>query len=125
MILTMTSSSQKRKRDREDSGDELEDEGELRARFQRAFEAKFKPLEKPPPLQNGQDDAEVSSPEELSDDEWSGFDEDEVTVQVVEHASTGSVELDRRAEKTFMVCRTPSSLSALANDCIVFPTTWL
>ena len=105
---TMAVSIGKRKRgsDPEADGDGLEDEGALRARFQRAFEAKFKPLERVEPIPSKADD-EISDEEDEGADEsdWSGLSDEAEAVVVVQH---GSTEYDeqysrRQDKKEFMV----------------------
>ena len=99
-----------------DDRDVSSDEDDVRARFQRAFEAKFKPLEtsgKPSePAQSGREQAAV---EDGQDSDWSGLSEDDDGVQgdeigdvveVVDHA-TSKTNRDGQARqfdmKSFMV----------------------
>lgn len=98
----------KRKRDGGDSAsdDEFEDESAMRARFQRAFEAKFKPLERLQPLRRivemGTGDANESNE---SDSDWSGLSADGDLVDVVHYDGThdGQQQDDKLEKKAFMV----------------------
>ena len=99
------------KRKREQNDDASEDEDAIRARFQRAFEARFKPLEvrRPSPqpqvtednLEDGEDD------EDLEGSDWSGLSDDDRPVEVVEHAVIQSHDAAtvEREKKAFMVSR--------------------
>jgi hypothetical protein len=78
----------KRKRaDHDDTQDDnSEAEFDVRARFQRAFEAKFKPLEPQSPVQDPEiDDDEYSDDEGSSDSEWRGIVDEVPAVQIFEH----------------------------------------
>lgn len=93
--------------EREESNHELEDEAEMRARFQRAFEAKFKPLErsqtvsKHSRLEESEQDIEPDS-----DSDWSGLSVDEDLVQTIRYdiASPDGHDIQRHEKKAFMVC---------------------
>lgn len=65
-----------------------EDDDTARALFQRAFEAKFKPLEKSTrPVSDDEDDEEDGqSGEEDAESDWSGVSDEENAVEVVEHS---------------------------------------
>lgn len=98
----------RKKCDHNDSEDE--DEGTARALFQRAFEAKFKPLEtKPKPIEEPSED-EVDD-ESDGDSAWNGLseDEEETQVEIVQHAEpTISDDMDRIFErKAFMSSKPP------------------
>ncbi|KAK5167404.1 pre-rRNA processing and 40S ribosomal subunit assembly [Saxophila tyrrhenica] len=106
----MAASSGKRKRD--NSNDDSEDEGALRARFQKAFEAKFRPLDikKPsPPPEPDEDDHEDDEESEASD--WEGLSDDEREVEVIQHGSARSPDAMaiEREKKAFMSSRPPTS----------------
>lgn len=65
-----------------------ENEVEARALFQKAFEARFKPLEVQPVRNEDSDDIDSDDRDDESADEsdWDGIPEDEDVVEVVEHA---------------------------------------
>lgn len=105
--MAVTIGKRKRRNDvdiREESASE--DSDDLRTRFQRAFEAKFKPLKiSPPPSKPGEvEEEDVAEQGEESD--WSGFSEDaEDNVVVVDHAraNSGNDEVRQHEVKAFMV----------------------
>ncbi|KAH9828323.1 hypothetical protein Tdes44962_MAKER02488 [Teratosphaeria destructans] len=112
----MSRSLGKRKRRADVDGrvDENEgaDEGDIRARFQRAFEAKFKPLELQKPINSDQsegDDESVRSVDDGSD--WDGVSEDATTVEIVQHDSMNGREreTDRQEMKAFMSSKPPTA----------------
>ncbi|KXS98242.1 hypothetical protein AC578_6275 [Pseudocercospora eumusae] len=65
-----------------------EDDAEARALFQKAFEAKFKPLEVQPvrPEDADENDSHDHDDESAEESDWAGISEDEDEVEVVEHA---------------------------------------
>lgn len=88
-----------------DSGSASGDEN-ARAFFQRAFEAKFKPLEKTTkPLKAPEEVETEYSDREVEDSDWSGLSDDEKPVQIVEHGAAGNADVgnDRGEMKAFMV----------------------
>jgi len=97
------------KRKRDDSDDGSEDEGAVRARFQRAFEAKFKPLDVRKPSPSPElivDDIEDDEDEEdLETSDWEGLSDDDGAVEVVELAVFPSHDASaiEREKKAFMV----------------------
>lgn len=112
----MATSIGKRKRrdDVEDSKHSSSDDDDIRARFQKAFEAKFKPLEvneKPQKdaaleQQVAQEDEQDDS-DDLEDSDWSGLSEEENGVEVVSHAEAKPTDdiARQRGAKSFMVSR--------------------
>jgi hypothetical protein len=100
----------KRKRGQDDDieGDSSQNEDDIRARFQRAFEAKFAPLPQSK-LSKAEtvDEEDVDDEEDDSDEsEWGGIEEDSNTVQVFDHESKMGDTSDAvaRERKIFMVC---------------------
>jgi hypothetical protein len=84
----------KRKRGEDDAnpGVSSENEDDIRARFQRAFEARFAPLPQPKSsevetLDEGDVDDEEDDSEDSDDREWGGIEDDGDTVQVFDHQS--------------------------------------
>lgn len=65
-----------------------DDDAEARALFQKAFEAKFKPLEVQPVRDedSDEDDSDDHDDESADESDWDGISEDEDTVEIVEHA---------------------------------------
>ncbi|KAI6822384.1 hypothetical protein KC367_g4923 [Hortaea werneckii] len=116
----MATSIGKRKRrdDVEDSKHSSSDDDDIRARFQKAFEAKFKPLEvneKPQKdaaleQQVAQEDEQDDS-DDLEDSDWSGLSEEENGVEVVSHAEAKPTDdiARQRGAKSFMSSKPPSS----------------
>ena len=97
----------KRKRRGEEnvSDDGSEDEATMRARFQRAFEARFKPLETAKRMPTKSEVEEVSDVDDDDGSDWSGLSEDENTVQVIGHedATRDGQQLLRQEKRAFMV----------------------
>ncbi|KAF2484712.1 hypothetical protein BDY17DRAFT_323546 [Neohortaea acidophila] len=94
------------------SGDEHDDA--MRALFQKAFEAKFKPLERQQPVVD--EDAESSDQNETppeEDSDWSGlsYDEDDEEIETFHHDSSAidQAQLDAHDRKSFMSSRPPTS----------------
>ncbi|KAI6793720.1 hypothetical protein KC332_g17316 [Hortaea werneckii] len=115
----MATSIGKRKRrdDVEDSKHSSSDDDDIRARFQKAFEAKFKPLEvneKPQKdaaleQQVAQEDEQDDS-DDLEDSDWSGLSEEENGVEVVSHAEAKPTDdIARQRGASFMSSKPPSS----------------
>ena len=99
------------KRKRQEDGDDSngEDEGTMRALFQRAFEAKFKPLEVSNLPSSEPSAGEEDSPiEDALESDWTGLSGDEEIVEVVAHSTNDTEDGDIaiREKKAFMVCRT-------------------
>jgi len=106
----------KRKR-REVSTDEIE-QGELndrdaRALFQRAFEAKFTPLEVTEKLPSAPETAPLGASFDEDDEEsvssdWNGLSDDWAQVEVVKHDTMDAAghQLAKQEQKAFMVCHT-------------------
>ena len=105
----MAASTGKRKRDDDTDGtdDGSEDEGAMRARFQRAFEAKFRPLERSTffaydeaPVDD--DDSDAGSDES----DWDGLPDDEGLIEVGDYEATSKDSKDPQAreKRAFMVC---------------------
>lgn len=102
----MAASIGKRKRQTDDNGSEdgSEDEQALRARFQKAFETKFKPLSP------SEHPTQIEEPEPIEEDsesegsEWDGLSDEDVLVQVVDHhIPRGEDQLNEKYErKSFM-----------------------
>lgn len=108
----MPSATLKRKRDDNDdssrsSDSNSGDEATIRARFQKAFEAKFRPLEieRPSPRVE-QTEQDQNGEVESDDSEWSGFEDDEGVVETVD-LGRKNLDLDERdargEKKAFMV----------------------
>ncbi|KAI7281328.1 hypothetical protein KC345_g4202 [Hortaea werneckii] len=116
--MAISTGKRKRRDDVEDANHGNSDDDDIRARFQRAFEAKFKPLEvnqKPQKdaaleqdvvQEDDQDDSDG-----LDDSHWSGISEEEDGVEVVSHAEAKrSDDMARqRGAKSFMSSKPPSS----------------
>jgi len=102
----------------EDANNSNSDDDDIRARFQKAFEAKFKPLEvnqkpqKDAALEQDvvQEDDQDDS-DDLNDSDWSGISEEEDGVEVISHAEAKpSDDMARqRGAKSFMSSKPPSS----------------
>lgn len=91
---------------RGDNDQSSNEEADARALFQRAFEAKFKPLEQNEKLEKATQQVDPNDAEgDGTGSDWDGFSEDESNVHVVEHAVVGdALDDDARAEmKAFMV----------------------
>lgn len=106
--MAVSLGKRKRRNHEDDAEESGEDEVPLRALFQRAFQAKFKPLDR------GKSDAEhleIDVPksgegEEDEDDDWSGLSEDDDVVETIHTDPTSNNDLgSQNAErKAFMVC---------------------
>ncbi|GAB7362410.1 hypothetical protein MBLNU230_g2733t1 [Neophaeotheca triangularis] len=109
---------------KEESPSSSGDDAAIRAAFQRAFEAKFNPVEveTKPAAEAGRVLENDRSDEEDSDDDWSGFsgdeeddneDEDETTegVETVEFGAPRTIdrEQEKAEKKAFMSSKPPSS----------------
>lgn len=101
----------KRKRKRDDDGSDAgsEDDGALKALFQKAFETKFKPLPQVEPQilsdQNSEQDDITDGSED--EDEWDGLSDEDDTVQVISLDTDQSNDHtdDGRERRSFMVRR--------------------
>ncbi|KAK3716869.1 pre-rRNA processing and 40S ribosomal subunit assembly [Vermiconidia calcicola] len=112
--MAVTVGKRKRQEDDESSKTSSEDEDEIRNRFQRAFEAKFRPLQgfearRPDEVVH---DAvgQVSSPTES---DWSGLsdDDDHVDVVNVDGSRSTSQDIQSSEKKAFMSSKPPSTAS--------------
>ncbi|KAK5706706.1 pre-rRNA processing and 40S ribosomal subunit assembly [Elasticomyces elasticus] len=95
-----------------DDDQDSADEGAARALFQRAFEAKFKPLPESVKIQS-----QVALPEAVEfDDEdeasdWSGLSDDEAKVEVIKHDVIDAGEqLTKQELKAFMSSKPPATI---------------
>lgn len=68
------------------SGSESEDDDTARALFQRAFEAKFQPLEIKKIESHDENEADESDDDEDLESDWDGLSEDEDAIEVIEHS---------------------------------------
>lgn len=101
------------------SSPSLDDDAELRARFQRAFEAKFKPLPNKKPKKASSPPPEP--PEDEADSEWSGVDSDaEPEIPVIELkapstniVSSGLFSNSKQDLKAFLSGKAPTSSSTV------------
>ncbi|KAF2768693.1 hypothetical protein EJ03DRAFT_351887 [Teratosphaeria nubilosa] len=112
--MSQSFGKRKRRADVDVRGDENEsaDEKNIRARFQRAFEAKFKPLELEKPAKSEQSEDDDESDQSESDgSDWDGVSEDEITVEIVQHDSMNGRkrETDRQEMKVFMSSKPPTA----------------
>lgn len=97
------------KRKREQNDDDSEDESGMRSLFQKAFEAKFKPL-LPTEHQNHldqQSEAEEISEDSADSDEWDGLSDEDESVQIVSHHQFLSEDqvAQTQERRSFMVSR--------------------
>ncbi|KAI7085867.1 hypothetical protein KC356_g5518 [Hortaea werneckii] len=109
----------RKRRDKvEDSNTSSSDDDDIRARFQKAFEAKFKPLEvneKPQkdaaPEQHVAQEDNQDDTDDMEDSDWSGLSEEEDGVEVVSHAEAKPTDdiARQRGAKSFMSSKPPSS----------------
>ncbi|KAI7557491.1 hypothetical protein KC317_g11590, partial [Hortaea werneckii] len=116
--MAISTGKRKRRDDVEDANNSNSDDDDIRARFQKAFEAKFKPLEvnqkpqKDAALEQDvvQEDDQDDS-DDLNDSDWSGISEEEDGVEVISHAEAKpSDDMARqRGAKSFMSSKPPSS----------------
>ncbi|KAK5115913.1 hypothetical protein LTR62_000369 [Meristemomyces frigidus] len=100
-------------------------DAQARALFQRAFEAKFRRLDtpviatkQPELLEDEDEDEDVLVDGGEGDTDWSGLsEEDELSVQVVDHGSNayGPVETTRDEMRAFMSSKPPPSSSSTHN----------
>lgn len=110
LSMAVTLGKRKRRSDVEESSDAGASDEDVRTLFQRAFEAKFKPLKKDERTVEDtvRPDAAVVE-ERLVDSEWSGLSDDDgdegQDIVVVEHnlVQTEDEEAQRREMKAFMV----------------------
>ncbi|KAI7070359.1 hypothetical protein KC352_g42614, partial [Hortaea werneckii] len=116
--MAISTGKRKRRDDVQDANNSNSDDDDIRARFQKAFEAKFKPLEvnqkpqKDAALEQDvvQEDDQDDS-DDLEDSDWSGISEEEDGVEVVSHAEakTNDDMARQRGAKSFMSSKPPSS----------------
>jgi hypothetical protein len=97
------------KRKREQNDDASKDESAMRALFQKAFEAKFKPL---PPTEHQNHLDQQSEAEGISEDsedsgEWGGLSDEDESVHIVSHHQFSSEDQVEQAQerRSFMVSR--------------------
>ncbi|KAI6891536.1 hypothetical protein KC318_g15553 [Hortaea werneckii] len=118
--MAISTGKRKRRDDVGDSNHSNSDDDDIRARFQKAFEAKFKPLEvnqKPQKdaalEQNDAQEEEQDDQDDPEDSDWSGFSEgeEEDGVEVVSHAEAKPNDdvARQRGAKSFMSSKPPSS----------------
>lgn len=104
--MTLLTGKRKRQDYRDDSDVGAKDEDATRELFQRAFEAKFKPLERME-LTMKKADKEVPHQDFQLDEEpeWSGLSDDEELVETIRHDESHYVDHDtqRHERKAFMV----------------------
>ncbi|RMZ09911.1 hypothetical protein D0862_03432 [Hortaea werneckii] len=116
--MAISTGKRKRRDDVEDANNSNSDDDDIRARFQKAFEAKFKPLEvnqkpqKDAALEQDvvQEDDQDDS-DDLNDSDWSGISEEEDGVEVISHAEAKPSDnmARQRGAKSFMSSKPPSS----------------
>ena len=110
--MAMSMGKRKREDDEGDSEDDTEDGSNMKALFQKAFEAKFKPL---PPPETRPSYEEQPVPDEDSNDsdesEWDGLPEDNEQVEVIDHDASRLKDLvdEIRERKSFMASRCHST----------------
>ncbi|KAK4961097.1 pre-rRNA processing and 40S ribosomal subunit assembly [Elasticomyces elasticus] len=97
-----------------DDDQDSADEGAARALFQRAFEAKFKPLPESVKIQSQAaplEAVEFDDEDEASD--WSGLSDDEAKVEVIKHDVIDAGEqLTKQELKAFMSSKPPATISS-------------
>jgi len=89
-----------------DDQDNSGDEEDLRSRFQKAFEAKFRPLDKTKSSAPAKPEIPEASDSASSDEDgWSGLSEDNETIEIVSHSAVNDAdhEAQRREMKAYMV----------------------
>ncbi|KAI7707100.1 hypothetical protein KC322_g5618 [Hortaea werneckii] len=116
--MAISTGKRKRQDDVENVSNSNSDDDDIRARFQKAFEAKFKPLEvnqkpqKDAALEQDvvQEDDQDDS-DDLEDSDWSGISGEEDGVEVVSHAEAKPNDdiARQRGAKSFMSSKPPSS----------------
>ena len=112
--MAVSLGKRKRAARKEESESGSEDDDDMRARFQKAFEAKFRPLEKTATSRVERDDPPADTRSEASEaSDWGGFsdDDDDDGVQVIAHqAANGDFpELDRSQQRAYMSSKPPTS----------------
>ena len=104
--MTMSIGKRKRREEDEETDDGGLDEGAMRALFQRAFEAKFTPLDTSKLMPRDEDVEEVEQTSEVDlGDDWSGLSEDDNEVETVQHETSwqSDREAERHERRAFMV----------------------
>lgn len=104
--MAVSIGKRKRQEDEDESGNSVEDEVAMRALFQRAFEAKFKPLERSnAALRETERNEETSDIEVEDESDWSGLSEDEELRETIHHDASqdSGHDVQRRERKAFMV----------------------
>ena len=107
-IMAVTLGKRKRAAGAHQDGNSDDSDAEARALFQRAFEAKFKALDKPVVVKQQEVEEDDSEDRDDDDDEsdWDGLPDDESgRVQVIDHGASNdmSSEMTREELKAFMV----------------------
>lgn len=120
MALALGKRKRRRVVEQSDSSDNGADDVDARTLFQRAFEAKFKPLGKSAPQPRVVKQIDLEEEYEAKQDglsDWSGFGEDDDAIEVIEHESDHDIddELLQLEKKAFMVCLPLCSLQIHAN----------
>ena len=106
----------KRKREQNDDGSDAGsgDEDAMRALFQKAFEAKFKPLPPKEPQNDPDQQCEAGeiSENSASSEEWDGLSDEDEPVQIISHnESSPESPVDQAHERrSFMVSRSKEHL---------------
>ena len=124
--MAVSTGKRKRVEDENEPGNDHEDEGALRVRFQRAFEAKFKSLERSTSFSRSEEPEESNESPDVSDEsDWSGLSDGENAVEIVDHDSHSETQgLEIRERKAFMVRKIECvGLSTVLTDVTVFKTT--
>lgn len=102
--MAISPGKRKRQDDEGDRANSSEDEDAMRALFQRAFEAKFRPLERT--VSEREPESELEDEHEIIESDWSGLPSDDEQIETIQHktASTENNDLQRHQRKAFMVC---------------------
>ena len=104
--MAVSIGKRKRRQDSDASEDGLEDEGAMRARFQKAFEARFHPLESKPAIPDVRSEDDVEDAGAIGEEsDWSGLSEDQDPVETIDHSVPQHDDQDvyRQEKKAFMV----------------------
>ncbi|EMC97008.1 hypothetical protein BAUCODRAFT_68548 [Baudoinia panamericana UAMH 10762] len=102
--MANTLGKRKRLGEQDDSKDYIEPDEDIRTRFQRAFEAKFRPL--PEPVKRAISPTSELSEGESAESDWDGIPEHPNEVQVFQHevANVTTIDEPLADAKSFMVC---------------------
>ena len=107
-LMAVSIGKRKRHESENESNISSEDEGAVRARFQQAFEAKFKPLERSTPFSLSEEPSDQDESERSSDkSDWDGLSDGEGHLEIIDHEGGHSKNQDQQNQerKTFMVCK--------------------